>query len=65
MLQVSGLARRFGNVPALDDVRFHVEAGEILGLVGPNGSGKTTLLETMCGLQPADRGEIKVAVEHD
>jgi ABC-2 type transport system ATP-binding protein len=59
VLEIDGLAKLFGEVPALDGVSFRVEAGEILGLVGPNGSGKTTLLETMCGLQACDRGEVR------
>ena len=58
MLQVSGLAKAFGETIALQDVSFHVEQGEILGLVGPNGSGKTTLLDCLCGLQTVERGEV-------
>jgi zinc transport system ATP-binding protein len=42
---------------AVDSVSLTVEAGELLGLVGPNGSGKTTLLQVMLGLLRPDEGE--------
>ena len=58
MLKVENISRRFGNVFALNDVSFHVRAGEVLGLIGPNGAGKTTLLEILSGLLPADRGSV-------
>jgi ABC-2 type transport system ATP-binding protein len=58
VLKVENISRRFGNVFALNDVSFHVRAGEVLGLIGPNGAGKTTLLEILSGLLPADRGSV-------
>jgi ABC-2 type transport system ATP-binding protein len=45
-----GLGKRFGDFVAVDDVTFQVEAGEILGYLGPNGSGKTTTLRMLLGL---------------
>src|SRR5689334_18927251 len=56
LMRVAGLTKRFGDETALDDVAFHVRAGEILGLIGPNGAGKTTLLEGIAGLLPVDAG---------
>ena len=56
LLQVKGLSKRFGNIPALADVSFHINHSEILGLIGPNGAGKSTLFECLAGLQPADSG---------
>src|SRR5712675_2453016 len=58
LLQVSGLTKRYGGQTALADISFDVNAGEVLGLIGPNGTGKTTLLEAVAGLLPADAGEI-------
>jgi branched-chain amino acid transport system permease protein len=61
LLAVERLSKRFGGVEALGDVTFNVNAGEILGLIGPNGSGKTTLINIVTGLHPADRGAVRLA----
>src|SRR5438874_8908979 len=58
LLQVEGLAKRYGDQRALSDISFDIHAGEVLGLIGPNGAGKTTLLEAMAGLLPVDKGQI-------
>jgi ABC-2 type transport system ATP-binding protein len=58
LLQVAGLAKRYGEQRALADISFAVNAGEVLGLIGPNGAGKTTLMEAIAGLLPLDGGEV-------
>ena len=60
MLEVEGVSRSFGGVAALTDVSLRVEAGELVGLIGPNGSGKTTLLNVITGLSPAERGHVRL-----
>jgi ABC-type multidrug transport system ATPase subunit len=45
-----GLTKRFGDFTAVDGVSFTLEAGEILGYLGPNGSGKTTTLRMLLGV---------------
>src|SRR5699024_2642979 len=40
-------------------IDFHVDQGEIVTLVGANGAGKTTTLKTLCGIIPAQSGDIK------
>ncbi|MBC6718275.1 ABC transporter ATP-binding protein [Aurantimonas sp. DM33-3] len=57
-LIVRGLRKRFGGVVALNDIDLAVEAGELVGLIGPNGSGKTTLLNIVSGYYDADAGTI-------
>jgi len=47
-----------GRPPALEDINFHVPAGEIVGLVGPNGAGKSTLFKSILGLVEPIRGEV-------
>jgi branched-chain amino acid transport system ATP-binding protein len=58
LLEVSGVAKRFGRVVTARDVSFEVAAGEALGLVGPNGAGKTTLLDVVAGTRRADAGTV-------
>ena len=58
LLSVENLDVSYGNVQAVWDVSFGVEAGEILTLVGANGAGKTTLLKTVAGLLAPRRGRI-------
>jgi len=57
---VEGLRKHYGNVKAVDDVSFHVQMGEIFGMVGPNGSGKTTTIECIEGLRIPDEGSLRV-----
>jgi len=58
LLKVENLVKRFGGFRALDGVSFHLNRGEILGLVGPNGSGKTTCINVITGLYAPDGGTV-------
>ena len=58
VLEVRGLAKRFGDLKAVDDVSFSVEAGETLGLIGPNGAGKTTVFELISGYLRPQAGSV-------
>ncbi len=60
VIEVRGLAKRFGRVQALRDVTFAVPRGRVAGLLGPNGSGKTTTLKILVGLLRRDWGEVRV-----
>ena len=52
---VENLTRRFGDFVAVDHINFQVEAGEVVGYLGPNGSGKTTTIRMLLGLlEPSD-----------
>jgi ABC-2 type transport system ATP-binding protein len=60
-LVVQGVWKRYGSATALAAVDLRVEAGQVVGLVGPNGSGKTSLLHAAAGLLAVDAGSIQVA----
>jgi branched-chain amino acid transport system ATP-binding protein len=60
LLEVEGLSRSFGGVRAVRDVSFAVEAGEIVGVMGPNGSGKTTLFNLISGSLAPDAGRVRI-----
>jgi ABC-2 type transport system ATP-binding protein len=61
LLEVSHLRKSFGDTVAVDDLSFHVEAGEIFGLVGPNGAGKSTTMMIVAGVRRADSGTVTIA----
>jgi ABC-2 type transport system ATP-binding protein len=50
VLSAIGLTKRFGDVTAVSDLSFELEAGSITGFLGPNGAGKTTTLRMLLGL---------------
>lgn len=59
LLTATGIAKRFGAVQALDDVRVSFEAGRVRAIVGENGAGKSTLAKVVAGLYAPDTGEIR------
>jgi ABC-2 type transport system ATP-binding protein len=59
MLEIRDLAKRYGDVVALDGASFRVAPGRIVGFLGPNGAGKTTTMRTIFGLVRPDRGEVR------
>ena len=60
MLEVRNLAKRYGDVPALQELTVRVEAGQCLILLGRNGAGKTTALRCMAGVLVPSAGEVRV-----
>ena len=58
VLEIDGLARRYGEQEALRGVAVALQAGECLGLLGPNGAGKTTLVRAIAGRVRPDAGTI-------
>src|SRR3954452_12546167 len=57
--ELDRVARRFGEVTAVDDLSLTVGSGEVVSLVGPSGCGKSTLLELIAGLQAPDAGAVR------
>jgi len=58
MLELRGVQAGYGRIQALREVSLNVGAGEIVTLIGANGAGKSTTLMTICGVVPAQAGEI-------
>ena len=61
MLIARNLTKSFGGKSALQNVSFHVERGEIYGLLGHNGAGKSTSLGIILGMVMPDAGEVEIA----
>jgi len=59
MLTVSNLSCSRGNKPLFAEVNFSLQSGQAMHLEGDNGVGKTSLLRIVCGLSPADGGEVR------
>ena len=60
LVEMRGVARRFGEVTALHGLDLEVHAGEVLGLIGPNGAGKTTALRILTGLLEPTSGSVRI-----
>ncbi|MDJ0795228.1 MAG: ABC transporter ATP-binding protein [Calothrix sp. MO_167.B12] len=61
MIEVEHLSKIYGSTPAISDITFKVEPGEILGFLGPNGAGKTTTMRILAGYLPATSGTARIA----
>jgi branched-chain amino acid transport system ATP-binding protein len=60
VLEVDGLAVRYGVVDAVRGLDLEVRAGEIVGLIGPNGAGKSTTLHAIMGAVPIHAGDVRL-----
>ena len=61
MIELDKITKNYGNFPAITDISFKVEKGEILGFLGPNGAGKSTTMKIITGFLPPTSGRVAVA----
>ena len=61
MIVVNNLSKFYGTAPAIQNVSFSIEKGEIIGFLGPNGAGKTTTMRILTGFMPATSGTASIA----
>jgi branched-chain amino acid transport system ATP-binding protein len=59
MLDVTNLCAGYGKTQVLNRLDFHVNAGEVVTLIGANGAGKTTTLKALCGIVAATEGRVE------
>lgn len=60
MILATDVSKFFGSFPAVQNVNFSVEKGEIIGFIGPNGAGKTTTMRMLTGYIPTSSGTIRI-----
>ena len=61
ILDVSHLTVRYDGHTALEDITFHLHAGERIAIVGPNGAGKSTLIKVVAGVLQPQSGEVNIS----
>ena len=59
-VEITQIAKSFGDIRAVVDVSFNVRSGEIFGLLGPNGAGKTTAIRIMLDIFQPDHGQVSI-----
>jgi ABC-2 type transport system ATP-binding protein len=57
-IELQHISKKYGHQPAVTDISFSVQAGEIAGFIGPNGAGKSTTMKIICGLLEPDGGKV-------
>jgi iron complex transport system ATP-binding protein len=60
VLDIENLSACYGDLRVLDQIRFQVHKGEILGLIGPNGAGKSTLIKVLSGVLKPSEGMVRL-----
>lgn len=60
MLELQNVSKWFGGLPALSEVSFGIETGQVTALIGPNGAGKSTLINCISGVITPDGGGVKL-----
>lgn len=60
IIEVSGLKKAYGKIQAVNDIDFHVNAGQLFAFLGPNGAGKSTTIDIICTLLEPDAGTVLV-----
>lgn len=60
MIEAIGLTKYYGTIPAIRDVTFYVDKGEIVGFLGPNGAGKSTTIKILTCFMPPSEGTAKI-----
>lgn len=63
ILSVSNITKSFGTNNVLNNISFHINKGDRIGVIGPNGAGKTTLLSILAGQQAFDSGNFYISGE--
>jgi len=61
MIEVNDLTKYYGDFPAIENVTFTVNKGEVLGFLGPNAAGKTTTMRILTGFMPPTSGSARIA----
>jgi ABC-2 type transport system ATP-binding protein len=59
-IEVKNLSKNYGNQPAVHDLNFRIEVGQIVGFLGPNGAGKSTTLKMLLGLVQPTSGSVTI-----
>ena len=60
LLQTIGMSKSFGGLVAVQDIDFHIDPGEVVGVIGPNGAGKSTFFNLITGIYKPTAGRILV-----